>query len=373
MQSARKFYFLSEGMSFVYFWVAISIPYLLYRGLSPSQALSLMSIYQLMGVILEYPTGVFGDRFGYKLSLIIADILMAVSMFMLGAKGDFFWYLFALFVLALGNSFTSGNTLGLLNSVTLNVRRDTASRTALGEFVIFLSAVIGTWLGAISYELALYLSGAIILAAIIPLGFIEPAKTKAVVQPIRVILKDSFRSLRTPVLRQIFFILAVFGGFFFSVKSIFGSFGQLYGYSLTSIGWLIGLGGLVKSFASLLYARLQKAPKLALAIAMAIFILTSGFSGSILSAVLLLAFMFVVGFLMSHIDGDIHELASDHIRASLFSFKRLTIRLFSSIFLFFIGLAIDGGWFAYLTLITGLIMFMCIYLTRDYLQKERPI
>lgn len=367
MNSPRKLYFLSEGMSFVYFWIALSVPYLQYRGLSIAEALSLMSLYQLFGVILEYPTSVFGDRFGYKLSMVIANILLGSSMFMVAQPGNYQWYLLSLFVLSLGNSFTSGNTQGLLNSITSDVRNDTARRGAIAEFVIFVSAIVGTWIGTISYEIAIYTSGAFMFAATIPLLFVRATKKTKPVESIATIFKDSFLALRSQTLQKIYLNVAVFGGFHFATKSIFGSFGQLYSYSLTAIGWLVGLGGLAKSGASVLYTRYQQIPKLVVGLVMVGTVALAGFTGPLMSAVLLILFIIAISYLLAHMDGDIHELAEDHIRSSLFSFKRLTIRLFSSIYLFFIGLAIDANRFSLFMVATGMLMLLAVYVTKSYL------
>lgn len=355
-------------MSFVYFWIALSVPYLQYRGLSIEQALTLMSLYQLSGVILEYPTGVFGDRFGYKLSMVISSSLMGLSMIMLAQSGSFVWYLISLITLSLGNSFSSGNTLGLLNSISSNIRRDTANRSSLAEFVLFLSAVIGTWLGSFSFEFALYLSAGFMLAAVIPILLIKtPVNHETSYLPVTTIIKDSFLAMKSPIVRQMFWLFAIYGGFFFSIKSIFGSFGELYSFNLTTIGWLVGLGGLAKSIASYIYARYEKISKLLFVGLMSLTVLFVAVPSPQLSIVLLLAYVFLVSYFMSHLDGDLHDVAHNHIRASLFSIKRLIFRLFSSIYLFFIGHAISGGNFSSFSILTGLVMLGSIYVTWKYL------
>jgi hypothetical protein len=96
-------------------------------------------------------------------------------------------------------------------------------------------------------------------------------------------------------------------------------------------------------------------------------IITS-FVSPLITSILLIIFMMLLGFLMSHIDGDIHSLASDHIRASLFSIKRLTLRLFSSLYLFLIGLALSSGKFPLFMFATGVIMLLTVLASRRYLR-----
>lgn len=370
MTHPLKLYFLSEGMTFIYFWIALAVPYLEYRGLTVGQALTLMSVYQLAGVVLEYPTSVFGDRYGYKLSLVIADVLLGLSMFLLVRPGSYSWYLFALLVLSVANGFLSGNTQGLLNSLSSNIRHDNARRSTLAELVLFVSAIVGTWIGAISFELALYTSGIIMLAAVLPLTFIHPPPSPKR-QHTSTIIKDSLLALRSAEFRHIYLLLAVFGGYHFSVKSIFGSFGKLYSYSLSAIGWLVGLGGLAKAAGSYLYIRTHNISLVMLGAITSFAVLLSGFVNPLSSSALLLFFLVSIGYLTSHLDADIHSLTSDHIRSSLFAFKRLLIRLFSSVFLYLIGLAIDSHLFSLFTLKIGLIMLLTVYLARHYLSQSK--
>lgn len=246
-----QLYYTSQGLGFVYFWISIAIPYLMHRGLSSVEAFSLMSLYQLFGVLLEYPTGVIGDKYGYRKVLFFANSFNALSMIILAQSGSYWLYLFGLLVLALGTSLSSGNDLGLLKTVSANLRRDTAHRTAMAEFIIFLSAIIGAWLGAISFELALYLSATVMFSANIPLFFLkDDGSHKVDEHSLNEIVKDGIVALKNPILAQIFLILAVYGGLFYSVKSIFGSFADLYNFDLKFIGLIVGLGALTRSIGS---------------------------------------------------------------------------------------------------------------------------
>jgi MFS family permease len=237
-----KLFYASQGLGFVYFWISLAIPYLMYRGLTPLEAFSLMSLYQFMGVFLEYPTGVIGDRYGYRRTLFIANTLNALSMVILAQSGPRWVYLLGLVVLAIGSGFSSGNNQGLLKRVSSNVRKDTANVTVLAECVVFLSAIIGVWIGSVSYELALYISAAAMFSANIPLYFLPSDGHHKRDAPSRSrIVKDGILAITNPVLSQLFLILAIYGGFFFSIKSIFGSFADLYGFDLKFIGIISGI------------------------------------------------------------------------------------------------------------------------------------
>lgn len=362
-----KLYHTFLSLSFVYFWISLAIPYLMYRRLSSVEAFSLLSIYQLFGVLLEYPTGVIGDRFGYRRVLFISNTLNALAMVILAQSGGYWLYLCGLFILSLGNGFSSGNDLGLLKTVSSNLRRDTANRTALVEFVIFLSSIIGAWIGALSFELALYISAAAMFSANIPLYFLPSDGPHKVDDPsLGKIVRDGLTALKSPLLAQLFLILAIYGGFFFSIKSIFGSFGDLYQFDLKLIGLLVGLGALARALGSKIYAHNQTISKLHILILLACVILLASISSVKVIIVLFLTFLLGVGYLLSALDGDIHELAQDHIRSSLFSLKRLIMRLVSSGYLLVYGLFVEKGWFSTLMICLGVLMTITILVTTNY-------
>lgn len=362
-----RLYFISVVFSYSYFWIALAIPYLTSRGLSGVETFSLMSLYQLVGVVIEYPTSVIGDRYGYRRTVILGNIFSAISMFVLVQPGTYWYYAFGLLLNAVGTSLMSGNEQGMLKEISNQVRRDTALRSSVAEFVLFLSAIIGGWLGGISYSLALYISGGLILFTVIPLLAIRTRRVKqASVHSTKEIISDGLSSLKNATFQQLFLILAIFGGFFFTIKSIFGSFGELYNYPVEQIGFIVGLGALFRSAGSALYAKYESLIKLPLLIGMSAMIISLTLASPTLIVLILLFFQLLVGYVLSSIDGDIQDLASDHIRSSLFSFKRLIMKLFSSAYLFIYGFMVDIGQFSLMMFALGLLMIITVYLTRSY-------
>lgn len=368
MESKRlNLFYLSQGLGFIYFWISLAIPYLMYRGLSAYQAFSLLSLYQFLGVFLEYPTGVLGDRFGYKKTLLLANTLNALSMLILVQKGGILVYVVGLIVLAVGTGFSSGNNIGMLKSVSNNLRKDTANLTAQADFVIFFSSMVGAWIGAISYELALYISAGAMFSANLPLYFLPSDKShRSSNHTLSVIIRDGLSAIRFPRLAQLFLIIAIFGGFHYSTKSIIGSFVDLYGYNLKSVGLYVGLSALCSGVGSKIYSSYQGFSKLhaLVLLALTVFFMAIAPSSGIIIAIL--AFHIGAGYLFSAIDGDLHELAADHIRSSLFSLKRLLMRLVSSGYLLLYGLFINQGLFGLIMVTLGIMMIITISITRKY-------
>lgn len=360
-------YYIGLIFSYSYFWIALAVPYLMWRGLTAVETFSLMSIYQLIGVAIEYPTSILGDRYGYRRTVILGYFSSAVSMFVLVQPGTYWYYAFGLLLNAIGTSLMSGNEQGMLKQLSTRVRYDTAKRSSVAEFVLFISAVVGGWVGGISYTLALYISGTLMLCAVIPLLMIRNQTTKkSSDHGIKTIIVDGLSSLKDNTFQQMFLVLAVFGGFFLTIKSIFGSFGDLHNYPVQIIGVIVGLGSLARAIGSGVYAKYQSLTKLPLLITMSVMIILVSISSPNMIIITLLSFQLIVGYVLSAIDGDIQDLAADHIRSSLFSFKRLIMKLFSSGYLFLYGFMVDHGLFALMMFVVGMAMIITTYVSRSY-------
>lgn len=360
-------YYIGLVFSYSYFWIALAVPYLMWRGLTAAETFSLMSIYQLIGVVIEYPTSILGDRYGYRRTVILGYFSSAVSMFVLVQPGTYWYYVFGLLLNAIGTSLMSGNEQGMLKQLSTRVRYDTAKRSSVAEFVLFLSAVVGGWVGGISYTLALYISGTLMLCAVVPLLLVRNQTTKkSSNHGIKMIIVDGISALKDNTFQQMFLVLAVFGGFFFTIKSIFGSFSDLHSYPVQTIGVIVGLGSLARAIGGGVYAKYQSLTKLPLLITMSVMIITLAISSPNIIIITLLTFQFFVGYILSAIDGDIQDLAQDHIRSSMFSFKRLIMKLFSSAYLFLYGVMVGLGLFSLMMLGVGVIMLLVVYFTRTY-------
>lgn len=368
MSHLSIFYF-SQALSFTYFWIALAVPYLLYRGLSSTEVFTLMSLYQIFGVILEYPTGLLGDKFGYRRMLFIANLFNGLSMFIFMIPGNYNLYLFGMFVLALGTGFSSGNDMGMLKSVAKNIKKDTANYHALADFTLFLAAIIGGWMTRFGYAIALSVSAIAMISANIPLYFlpIDPRPSRHTLSIFKIV-RDGISLLRDNLIFQLFIIIAIFGGFSLTIKSILGSFGEIYQIDVLAISLYIGLGGLARAIGGKLYAHLpskQAFYSLGLVTFFAFWIAILRSPTWIMNWILIL--QIGIGYILSMVDGDIQDLVSDHVRSSIFSLKRLIMRLVSSIFLALYGLGVDHGRYTIVMLGMVFAMLSAMLLSKKYI------
>lgn len=367
-----RLFFIAQSLAAVYFWIAIAIPYLLYRGLTSTQVFSLMSIYQLMGVILEYPTGVIGDRFGYRKMAYLSNTLSLISMLVMSLSGGYFLYLFALTLLAIGNGFMSGNDMGILKSISTNIKRDTSNYNSLVDFSLFLSAIVGGLIGKISFELALIVSGVCMFCANIPLFLLKDGiNQKNSVASLVAIAKDGVKILSNTLFLQLIVFVALFGGYAFTVKSILGSFGSIYSIDVVTVGFFVGIGGLFRSIGGKLFAEYPTKSVLLISIMTALLVLVPGVSSKytiVLGS--MMSLQVFLGYIQSKVDGDIHDLASDHVRASVFSLKRLIVKLCSSIYLAIYGYAIGVGQFSLVMYGIGVSLILAVILSWKYVSGD---
>ncbi|NTW46507.1 MAG: hypothetical protein HGB18_05740, partial [Candidatus Moranbacteria bacterium] len=74
MTDARKMMFVKVLYS-SRFWIPTFVLYLNSRGIETSQVLSLLGAYYVATIALEYPTGVVGDVFSHRMSIILGYVL----------------------------------------------------------------------------------------------------------------------------------------------------------------------------------------------------------------------------------------------------------------------------------------------------------
>ncbi|MEK9179474.1 MAG: MFS transporter [Patescibacteria group bacterium] len=367
ISNLSKFYVFSF-FSFIYFWIAISVPYLIFRGLSPKEALGLIALYNLFSLFLEYPTGVIGDKFGHTKALALSIIINVIATIFLAQNMLYGGYAIALLIYAFGNGLSSGNDMAVLNKISSNVKRDSANYNSLIESTFFVSSIVGGllvfWFG---YQLTLYINGILILIGYIPLLFLQIDKDKDEVSPENIfsIARAGFKNiLENPLLRLVMIVVALVGGLGFSVKNITNSFGVLYGVPITIIGTLIGVSALLRAFGAKVYSHNTKITLSNPILLLAGMILLIGIFNNVwVTAGMILISNIMFGMIGSIIDGHIHELSNDKVRASVFSFKRLVIRLIVSGYLMIIGYGIENNTFNVVMIGTALVFFLLWFLT----------
>ncbi len=97
------------AMSFhAYFWITVFVLYFL-QHMPLSSVLRLEAIYYLGVVVLEVPSGYFSDRFGRRMTLLLASMFLLAAYLLFSQGGSFEVFAVAQVLLAAGLAFNSGS------------------------------------------------------------------------------------------------------------------------------------------------------------------------------------------------------------------------------------------------------------------------
>jgi MFS family permease len=121
-ESAQRAYNANVTKSIAYhalthfqLWTAIWVVYLhSYRGFSLLEITTLDSLFFLVGVLAELPTGVVADRFGRKVSLLCGSAMLTAAVFVFGIADSYFVVLLSYVFWGIASAFQSGADSALL-------------------------------------------------------------------------------------------------------------------------------------------------------------------------------------------------------------------------------------------------------------------
>ncbi len=204
----------SDGLA----WIAVFFLYMS-SVLPLDRVIQLSAIYYLSVFILEVPSGYFSDRFGRRVTLLLAAISMIIanSCFIIG--GSFAWFAVAQFFLAAGIAMQSGtdtafhyDSLKILGREHEYQQRE-AKAEQWGLTMLAIAVFSGGALGLIDLRLAYVFSllSAVVMAALV-WQFSEPGHTQDTAEEelykgFFSILRSSLARLRDPVLLWLFLVM----------------------------------------------------------------------------------------------------------------------------------------------------------------------
>ena len=106
-----KIFLIYEFLNNLVFWGPLLIPfYTQYPHLNMAKILLLQSVYAYSTMFLEIPTGVIGDKYGRKISVILGDVFFAIGALIYSLFPAWYPLIIAEFLMGLGTAFASGAT-----------------------------------------------------------------------------------------------------------------------------------------------------------------------------------------------------------------------------------------------------------------------
>ncbi|KKQ27508.1 MAG: Nitrate/nitrite transporter [Candidatus Magasanikbacteria bacterium GW2011_GWC2_37_14] len=350
-----KYYFY-EIMDGMFFSVPIMVLFWQENGLSLSQIMILQSLYSIAAVLLEVPTGYFADVFGRKKTLALGGLFWALGIITYSLGYNFYQFLIAEMLFALGSSFKSGADSAIVYDTLVELKQEDLYKKIwgnarfLGMATMGLAGIIGAFVGKSGLRLTLYISIPFFLMQFfIALFFKEPTKHEAPSETSKI--KEMFNIVKQALLKNVQLKwLIIYGAIIFAFNQsalwLYQPYFKITGLDIVYFGLVFASFQIVAAFSAKYAHRLenilgQKFSLIMLPILIGVsyllmnnFIFLFSFSFCFLQ-------QFVRGFSDPVISDYLNKLTPSHTRATILSIKALAGRLIYAAIIPFIGWVAD--------------------------------
>ena len=310
-------------------WLPIIVLFVQERGFSLTQYTILDAVWYASTLLFEIPTGVVTDRYGRKISLLIAVLVQSLSLFIV-AYAHTFGVIFIAYVLwGFGSSFETGTHDALIYDSLDQINRASDYRSVRGRMTSLailagaLGSVLAGYLGGIRLALPILLTALITLLMFPLVLFMKEPEITESMEPSHLLhLKRSVQYLSNNrlvsllILYSAFMVTAVWGLYDF-YQPFLGSLG----IGVETIGLLylffrlFGVAG--AQFSDSIYRKVGMSSVYLIPLCFVISVLFMGF----FSNPFVITFILLVFFL----DGVRFPIINDLINQNLPSSRRATI------------------------------------------------
>ncbi len=323
------------------FWFAVLVDYMIKLGLTESSVFNIIAWYSIVVVATELPTGVIGDRYSHKLSVILGSLLTGISIMGLYFNLDLWIYYILLTGAGIGTSLISGSDVALLHSISKKFDTDYKNNKIMATVTQLAGITSGAFLYVYNNKLPIMLTSIFfILSAIITI-FIKTDNSKAynpktqhVSQELVNIKKEIFSSRK---LQNIITIITITSGFFLSFKWFFNPLYVIWGVPLAWYGIITGLSVLFKVIGVWASKKVKIKPLYIILITGGILACVVSISQSFMALLFMYLSFTAYGYLDAEMIVSLNNTIKNNNRAALNSLTSLFTRLFSSAILVYSG------------------------------------
>ena len=375
-------------------WFSLIMPIIVLffqeNGLTMSQIFLLKSVYSVGMLVLEIPSGYFGDVWGRKKTLIAGTLLTTIGYTIYSGSFVFWQFMIAEFILGVGQSFISGSDSAMLYDTLKSQNNEKeylkyeGRVTSVGNFSEAIAGIIGGLLATLTLRIP-FICQAVVSALAIPAAFtlVEPKleieKRVASFKDILMVVK--FALIEYTKLR--YFIL--FSSLIGTATLTYAWFIQpflieaklpvaLFGVVWTVLNLTVGTSSIFAHKVESRFSQKQTTAFIFISISLG-FIFTS-FYISLWAIPLIFLFYIVRGAATPILKDYINTLIDSDVRATVLSLRNMFIRIIFAVIGPLLGWTIDryslktgmftGGMFF---LISGTILF---FFTYYYKSKTKP-
>ena len=340
----------------MFFSIPVIVLFWQENGLSLTEIMLLQSIFAIIIVALEIPTGYFADVHGRKKALIVAGVTstLAISIYSIGH--NFFHFLIAEIFFALSISFTSGTASAFIYDTLQNLKQEKNYSKIWGNALFYgmlafaLSNVLGGFIAKIDLRYTLYASIPF-FALLIPLSMSlqEPKRhklifkkgyTKELLKIIKIVL------IKNKKLRWIIVYSGIVFAFNQSALWLYQPYFKLSGLDIAYFGFVFAGFQIIAAFSSKYAHKIEKKLGQKYSLAMLIF-LVAGSYFLMSNFIFLFSFsfcfiqQFVRGFKNAIVTDYINQLTTSNMRATVLSAESFIGRLLYAAIIPFIGWVAD--------------------------------
>lgn len=320
--------------------------YFNWRDVSLAEVFKLISFFSFCIVLFEYPTGVVGDYFSHKISVLLGYFVSATALLLASFDLNITYYIAILALLAFGTSLCSGSDTALLHKVSTDFKKDFASIKTYIMLWVVTTVSLGGFLGKISLVLTIYFSVfSYFLAFLVMLTVKTTNNVSEDVGNIFDKAKDGIRYIRkNPLLKRIILLNTLVSSVFLSIKWIYNQFFENLNIDLQWWGVLISLATAFNILGVFTFKKSKNVqvylPYILLIVTFFLIPLFLSFFYIVPLVLFLITHFLGAGFIETYFEVDINKNLVDSSRASVLSFNSLVIRLVSSIYTFTLGVLV---------------------------------
>ncbi len=357
IQKVKVALVLSSGV----FWAIVIVSFLMSKGFSKGEVFQFIGGYYILTVLLEYPTGVIGDYFSHKFSVISGYLLLALGMFYLTIFSQSFLGVASFYLIyALGASLISGSSTALLHTVSKNFRKDLVQVKFYSVLITAFGFAFGAWLGSFNLNYPFYLTGLLFFLAGMILFSVKAKQKKNQQENLFLAAGDGLKYfLRNKVAMYLVGISALTGAFFYNLKWLYNALFLELNFDIKYGGIVAGVALLFVSLGIVFYqkSKIKSITLNLLLLGLIVAMLLMGATRYLfISLAGILLVNFIRGILSTKLVVEINKTVRDENRASILSLKSLLLKLTASLIVFITGFVLDRWSFSILMSVLGLTM-----------------
>lgn len=333
--------YVNEFFLASFFPVSVWVLFLLARDLSLTEIGLLASVAYAINLVLEYPSGIFADKYGRKLSMQVSLVAFIAGLLTYAFSHSLLFFIIAAALVGVSFSFKSGSEEALIYDSLKSLKKEKQNKDVLGllHAIGFSAIIIAALVGPIMYKINIALpyiamAVAVFIGLLIFSTYKEPRYHKpGSVLDTKLAFKSGFKILfRNKTL--LYVLLLAISLFFFE-----HAWTETHQFLLTNAGFpfaLLGIYFAVKSAMGIIggltfpkiVSKLKVLHSISLVIVMqvlALFFISSGIFWlmAVFSYFLLLSHM-----LWMYVDADIiHKHIPSNIRATTLSARQMLVSL----------------------------------------------